>query len=42
MFNFDYIRKEDLKEHNHNWSEIPDHPYGTLIFGGSGLGKINA
>ena len=42
MFNFDYIRKEDLKGHNHNWSEIPDHPYGTLIFGGSGLGKINA
>ena len=27
MFNFDYIRKEDIKEHNPNWPEIPDHPY---------------
>ena len=27
MFNFDYITKEDIKEHNSNWPEIPDHPY---------------
>ena len=27
MFNFDYITKEDIKYHNPNWSEIPDHPY---------------
>ena len=31
MFNFDYIKKEDVKEHNPNWPEIPDHPYRILI-----------
>ena len=36
MFNFDYIKKGDIKEHNPNWAEIPDHPYRILIFGGSG------
>ena len=41
MFNFDYITKEDIKEHNPYWSEIPDHPYRILIVGGSGSGKIN-
>ena len=25
MFNFDYIPKEDIKEHNPNWPEILDH-----------------
>ena len=39
MFNFDYITKEDIKEHNSNWPEIPDHPYRLLIIGGSGLEK---
>ena len=28
---FDYITKEDIKEHNQNWSEISDHPYMILI-----------
>ena len=42
MFNFDYITKEDIKEHNPNWSEIPDHPYIIMIVGGSGSGKTNA
>ena len=42
MFNFDYITKEDIKEHNPNWPNIPDHPYRILIFGGSGSGKTNA
>ena len=41
MFNFDYTTKEDTKEHNTNWSEIPDYPYWILIIGGSGSGKIN-
>ena len=41
MFNFDYITKEDIKEHNPNWLEIPDHPYRILIAGGSGPGKTN-
>ena len=27
------------KEHNPNWSQIPDHPYRILIIGGSGSGK---
>ena len=42
MFNFDYITKEDIKEHNSNWPEIPDHPYRLLIIGGSGSRKTNA
>ena len=41
MFNFDYITKEDIKEHNLNWPEISDHPYRILIAGGSGSRKIN-
>ena len=42
MFNFDYITKEDIKEHNPDWPEIPDHPFRTLIVGYSGFGKTNA
>ena len=42
MFNFDCITKEDIKEHNTNWVEIPDHPYRILIIGGSGSEKIKA
>ena len=41
MINFDYIIKKDIKEHNPNWPEIPDHPYRILIVGGSGSGKTN-
>ena len=41
MFNFHYITKEDIKEHNPKWPEIPDHPYRILIIGGSESGKIN-
>ena len=25
MFNFDYITKEDIKEHNPNWAKPSDH-----------------
>ena len=42
MSNFDYITKEDIKEHNRNWLEIPDHPYRILTVRGSGSGKTNA
>ena len=42
MFNFDYISKENIKEHNLKWPEIPNHPYGILIIGDSGSGKTNA
>ena len=40
MFNFDYITKEDIKEHNPNWPEIQNHRHIILIFVGSGSGKI--
>ena len=26
MINFDDVTKENMKEHNPNWSQIPDHP----------------
>ena len=42
MFNFNYITKEDIKEHNPNCPEIPDHLYRILIVEGSGSGKANA
>ena len=42
MFNFDYTAKEDIKEHNLNWLEIPDYPYRILIVGSSVSGKTNA
>ena len=42
MFNFDYVTKEDVKEHNRKWPKIPDHPYRILIIRGSGSGKTNA
>ena len=42
MFNFDYITKEDVREHNPNWPEILDHPYRILIVRCSGSGKKNA
>ena len=42
MFNFDYITKEDIKEHNPNWLEIPDYAYKILITGGFRSGKTNA
>ena len=42
MFDFDYIATGDMKEHNSNWLEIPNHPYKTLIIGGSVSGKTNS
>ena len=42
MLNFDDVVKENIKEHNPNQPQIPDHPYRTLIIGGSGSGKINS
>ena len=41
-FDFDYISKENIKKYNPKWPEIPDHPYRTLIIGGSGSTKTNA
>ena len=34
--------QKKTKEHNSNWPQIPDHPYRTLINGGSGYGKTNS
>ena len=42
MINFDDYTYEDKLKHNPDWSYIPDHPYRTLIIGGSGSGKTNA
>ena len=42
MINFDDVAKENIKEHNPNWSQIPDHPYRIIIIGGSGSGKTNS
>ena len=42
MFNLNNITKENNKDHNKKWPYIPDHPYRTLITGGSGSGKANA
>ena len=39
MINLDSITNEDHKKRNQNWPFIPDHPYRSLIIGGSGSGK---
>ena len=42
MNNFDDVIKENIKEHNPDWPEIPGHPNRTLMIGGSGSGKIKS
>ena len=42
MLIFYCITKEGIKEHNPNWSKIPDHSYWITTIGGSGSGKANA
>ena len=42
MINFDDVIKENIKESNPSWPQIPDLPYKILIIGGSGSGKINS
>ena len=41
MINFYCFTKENIKEHNPIWPQIPDHPYRILIIGDSGSGKTN-
>ena len=36
MINSDNVKKDNIKEHNPNWPQTPDHPYKILIVGGSG------
>ena len=42
MIHFDNVAKENIKEHNPNWSQIPDYLYRISIIGGSESGKINS
>ena len=39
IINFDDVTKENIKEYNPNWPQIPDHPYKILIAGVSGSRK---
>ena len=41
MINFD-ITTENIKKHNPNWPQIPDHLYRILIIGAWGSGKTNS
>ena len=41
MINFDDVIKEETKEHNPNWPEIPNHQCRILIIAGFGSGKTN-
>ena len=42
MINYDDVMKENIKDHNPNCLQIPNHPCRILIIGGSGSGKTNA
>ena len=42
MINFDDVTKENVKEHNANSPQIPDHPYRILIIGDSISGKTSS
>ena len=42
MINLNDVTKENIKEHNSHWPQIPDHLYRILIIGGSGSGKTNS
>ena len=42
MINFDDVIKENKKEYNPSWPQIPDYSYRTLIIGSSGSGKTNS
>ena len=41
MINFDDITKENIREYNRNWKQIPDHQQRILITGGSESRKTN-
>ena len=42
MINFDDVVKENIKDHNLNLTQNPNHPYRILITGESGSGKKNS
>ena len=35
MIRFNDVTRENIKEHNRNWTHVPDHLYRILITGGS-------
>ena len=39
MIKFDYVTKENIKEHNPNWPQTLNQSYLKLIIGGSGSEK---
>ena len=39
MVDFYAVTKENIKEHNPNWQQIPDHPYRLLMIKVSGSGR---
>ena len=41
IIHFDIV-KENIKEHDPNWPQIPDHSYRILIIQGSGSRKTNS
>ena len=41
MINFDDVIREETKEHNPNWPQIPD-PYRIILIGVSRSGKTNS
>ena len=42
MINFDDVVIENIKEHNPNWPQTPNHLHRILITGGSGSAKQNS
>ena len=42
MISVDDVTKENINEHNPNWSQIPDQLERILITGGSESGKTNS
>ena len=42
MVNFDDVTKENIKQHNSNWLQIPDHPQRRKIIGVSESGEASS
>ena len=42
MINSDDDTEENIKEHDPNWPQIPDHPHRIVLIGGSGYGETNS
>ena len=41
MISIGDVAKENIKEHNPNWPQIPHHPYKILIIGCPGSGQTS-